>query len=199
MQKSTGHTAKPQGQAPENQNEAPKPKVDVLKNARLSVVAQNRLGQRPPAVADNPALQRLGTPVGVNGGKPVPGSGLPSNNSTRKSTGPIIVPPARRRAARAAKESNGTKADGKSSSLEADTTSRRQRVRPETKLQMLERLTNPLISLHEASVLLSVCPATVRRYTAAGLLTHVRTEGQQRRFYLRDVLALMRQLESRRH
>ena len=75
---------------------------------------------------------------------------------------------------------------------------RRQRLRPETRAQMLERLLNPLISLHEASVLLKVCPATVRRYTDAGLLPHARTPGGQRRFYLRDVLALYRQLEAKR-
>ncbi len=75
---------------------------------------------------------------------------------------------------------------------------RRQRVRPETRAQMLERLMNPLISLHEASVLLKVCPATVRRYTDSGLLPHARTPGGQRRFYLRDVLALYRQMEAKR-
>jgi excisionase family DNA binding protein len=73
----------------------------------------------------------------------------------------------------------------------------RQRVRPETRAQMLERLTNPLISLHEASVLLRVCPATVRRYSDNGLLAAERTDGGQRRFHLKDVLALMRQLEAK--
>ena len=68
----------------------------------------------------------------------------------------------------------------------------RQRLRPETRAQMLERLTNPIISLHEASVLLGVCAATVRRYTASGALPDVRTKGGQRRFRLRDVLALER-------
>ncbi|MBV9868474.1 MAG: hypothetical protein JO316_24225 [Abitibacteriaceae bacterium] len=196
MQKSTGHEAKPQGQAPEATGATPKPKVDVLKAARLSVVAQNRLGQRPPGAANNLATQGVGTPAGPNGVKPLPGSALPPNGTARKSTSPIIVPASRRRSPRASNASNSAKTEGSSPE---PTSQSRQRVRPETRLQMLERLTNPLISLHEASVLLSVCPATVRRYTAAGLLTHVRTEGQQRRFYLRDVLALMRQLESRRH
>ncbi len=74
----------------------------------------------------------------------------------------------------------------------------RQRVRqrPETRTEMLERLTNPTISLYEASVLLDVCSATVRRYTNSGLLPHARTEGGQRRFRLHDVLALMREMES---
>ncbi|HEX8237454.1 MAG TPA: helix-turn-helix domain-containing protein [Abditibacteriaceae bacterium] len=74
----------------------------------------------------------------------------------------------------------------------------RQRVRqrPETRTQMLERLTNPTISLYEASVLLDVCSATVRRYTNSGVLPHVRTEGGQRRFRLHDVLVLMRDMEA---
>ena len=75
---------------------------------------------------------------------------------------------------------------------------RRQRHRRETRAQLLERLLNPQISLHEASVLLRVCPATVRNYTNSGLLPHVRTAGRQRRFYLRDVLALLRQLDGAR-
>jgi excisionase family DNA binding protein len=63
---------------------------------------------------------------------------------------------------------------------------------------MLERLTNPLISLHEASVLLGVCAATVRRYTVSGVLPHVRTTGGQRRFRLRDVLTLERERKAKR-
>lgn len=74
---------------------------------------------------------------------------------------------------------------------------RRQRQKPETRAQMLERLTNPLITLHEASVLLKVCSATVRHYSDNGALQHQRTAGGQRRFYLRDVLNLMRERESR--
>jgi len=62
---------------------------------------------------------------------------------------------------------------------------------------MLERLTNPLISLHEASVLLKLCTATVRHYSDNGTLQHERTAGGQRRFYLRDVLNFMRERESR--
>jgi excisionase family DNA binding protein len=72
----------------------------------------------------------------------------------------------------------------------------RQRIRPETRAQMLERLMNPEVSLHEASVILGVCRATVRRYADMGTLTHERTEGRQRRFHLRDVLALSRTREA---
>src|SRR5688500_14018370 len=65
----------------------------------------------------------------------------------------------------------------------------RRRIRPETRAQLLERLTNPQISLHEASVILRVCPATVRNYCNSGYLPHARTPGGQRRFRLNEVLA----------
>ena len=70
-------------------------------------------------------------------------------------------------------------------------TAQRQRVRLETRTEMLERLTNPQISLHEAGVILRVCGATVRHYCNAGYLPHLRTPGGQRRFYLREVLAFL--------
>ena len=76
--------------------------------------------------------------------------------------------------------------------------SQRVRLRVETRAQMLERLTNPQISLHEASMILGVCSATVRRYTDDGSLAHTRTQGGQRRFRLREVLALVRTLESKK-
>jgi len=72
----------------------------------------------------------------------------------------------------------------------------RQRIRPETRAEMLERLTNPQISLHEASVILRVCGATVRHYSDAGYLPHSRTSGGQRRFYLKEVLAFLREREA---
>ena len=61
----------------------------------------------------------------------------------------------------------------------------------ETRKEMLERLLNPVLSLEEAARLLGVCPASVRRYTDRGLLTHHRTEGNQRRFHLADVVAFI--------
>ena len=74
----------------------------------------------------------------------------------------------------------------------------RVRLRPETRAQMLARLTNPMISLHEASVILGVCSATVRRYSDLGTLPHVRTQGGQRRFRLREVLSLAHALETKK-
>ena len=74
----------------------------------------------------------------------------------------------------------------------------RQRIRLETRAQLLERLTNPQITLHEASVILRVCPATVRNYCNAGYLPHERTTGGQRRFRLNDVLTFAREREAER-
>ncbi len=74
----------------------------------------------------------------------------------------------------------------------------RQRYAKETRAQMMERLTNPLLSLHEAGVILNVCASTLRRYTDSGILPHERTAGGQRRFRLNDVLALLDEREEQR-
>lgn len=74
----------------------------------------------------------------------------------------------------------------------------RRRKRPETRAQLLERLVNPQISLHEASVLLNVCPATVRGYTRSGRLPDIRTPGGQRRFRFRDIMLLARELDHKK-
>jgi hypothetical protein len=89
--------------------------------------------------------------------------------------------------------SGSTHKTSKTTKLAART---RQRIRPETRAEMLERLTNPQITLHEASVILRKCPATVRAYCDAGYLPHGRTSGGQRRFFLRDVLAFLRAREA---
>lgn len=64
----------------------------------------------------------------------------------------------------------------------------------ESREELLQRLLDPLLTLEEASRLLGVCPTTVRRYTNKGALKHLRTQGNQRRFRLSDVLEF---LESR--
>jgi excisionase family DNA binding protein len=61
----------------------------------------------------------------------------------------------------------------------------------ETRLDLIGRLLDPTLSLEETARLLNVCPTTVRRYTNRGLLTHQRTQGDQRRFKLSDVLAFL--------
>lgn len=58
----------------------------------------------------------------------------------------------------------------------------------ESRRDLVRRLLDPELSLEETSRLLGVCPATVRRYTNRGWLTHHRTTGGQRRFRLSDVV-----------
>jgi excisionase family DNA binding protein len=61
----------------------------------------------------------------------------------------------------------------------------------ESRLELIQRLLDPTLTLEETARLLNVCPTTVRRYTNRGLLTHQRTPGDQRRFKLSDVLAFL--------
>jgi excisionase family DNA binding protein len=61
----------------------------------------------------------------------------------------------------------------------------------ESRIELISRLLDPTLSLEDTARLLSVCPTTVRRYTNKGLLTHQRTQGDQRRFKLSDVLAFL--------
>ncbi|MFN3729619.1 MAG: helix-turn-helix domain-containing protein [Fimbriimonadaceae bacterium] len=58
----------------------------------------------------------------------------------------------------------------------------------ESREQLVRRLLDPELTLEEVSRLLGVCPATVRRYTNRGWLSHHRTGGGQRRFRLSDVV-----------
>jgi excisionase family DNA binding protein len=61
----------------------------------------------------------------------------------------------------------------------------------ESREELIARLTDPVLTLEEVARLLGVCPATVRRYTNRGWLRHFRTEGNQRRFRLSDVVAFL--------
>jgi len=61
----------------------------------------------------------------------------------------------------------------------------------ETREELVTRLLDPTLTLRECSLLLGVCPTTVRRYTNRGLLRCFRTPGKQRRFRLSDVLEFM--------
>jgi len=65
----------------------------------------------------------------------------------------------------------------------------------ETRQELVQRLLDPTLTLREASLLLDVCPTTVRRYTNRGLLHCFRTPGNQRRFHLSDVLEFMERRE----
>lgn len=71
---------------------------------------------------------------------------------------------------------------------------KRVRLKPETREQLIERLQNPQLSLHEAAILLGKSRASVRRYSDNGRLKNVRTQGGQRRFYLQDVVSLHRKI-----
>jgi len=64
----------------------------------------------------------------------------------------------------------------------------------EPREDLVQRLLDPTLTLEETAVFLGVCPTTVRRYTNRGLLKHFRTQGNQRRFRLSDVVEF---LESR--
>jgi hypothetical protein len=57
--------------------------------------------------------------------------------------------------------------------------------------ELLARLLNPTITLEETALILDTCPTTVRRYANMGLLTHVQAPGDQKRYRLSDVLAVM--------
>ncbi len=57
--------------------------------------------------------------------------------------------------------------------------------------EILERLVNPTLTLEEAAKVMGVCKATVRRYTAKGILPHYRTPGNQRRFKLNDIISFL--------
>jgi len=65
---------------------------------------------------------------------------------------------------------------------------RRAKGQPLSRAMLLARLLNPELTLRETALLLNVCPTTVRRYTNSGQLPHHRTQGNQRRFRLSDIL-----------
>ncbi|GIV11312.1 MAG: hypothetical protein KatS3mg020_0803 [Fimbriimonadales bacterium] len=65
------------------------------------------------------------------------------------------------------------------------------RGRDESREELIARLTDPVLTLEETARLLGVCPATVRRYTDRGWLRCFRTEGNQRRFKLSDIVAFL--------
>lgn len=68
----------------------------------------------------------------------------------------------------------------------------------ESREELIARLTDPVLTLEEVARLLGVCPATIRRYTDRGWLRHFRTEGNQRRFRLSDIVAFLEEQALRR-
>jgi len=67
----------------------------------------------------------------------------------------------------------------------------------ESRESLINRLVDPELRLREVAVLLSVCPATIRRYANRGVLPYHRTGGNQRRFRLSDVVDFIHRKRSR--
>src|SRR5438132_7807929 len=63
----------------------------------------------------------------------------------------------------------------------------------ETRDEIIHRLMDPDLTLHETAAILSLSKATLRRYTDQGKLPCRRTAGGQRRFKLSEVLVLLEQ------
>ncbi len=61
----------------------------------------------------------------------------------------------------------------------------------ETREQIIRRLLDPELTLHEAAAVLNLSKATVRRYTDQGKLSCLRTHGGQRRFRLSALLEFL--------
>ncbi len=61
----------------------------------------------------------------------------------------------------------------------------------ETREEIIRRLLDPELTLHEAAAVLNLSKATVRRYTDQGRLACLRTCGGQRRFRLSTLLAFL--------
>ncbi len=61
----------------------------------------------------------------------------------------------------------------------------------ESRDEIIHRLLDPDLTLHEAAAILNLSKATLRRYTDQGKLPCRRTGGGQRRFKLSEVLALL--------
>ncbi len=61
----------------------------------------------------------------------------------------------------------------------------------ETREEIIRRLLDPELTLHEAAAVLDISKATVRRYTDQGKLVCLRTTGGQRRFRLSALLIFL--------
>ena len=57
--------------------------------------------------------------------------------------------------------------------------------------QVLHRLLDPEVTLHEAALLLNISKSTLRRYTDSDRLPSFRSPGGQRRFHLSELLAFV--------
>lgn len=125
---------------------------------------------------------------------PAAPAGAPVSSEAMSETAPAngAVPSAERRAARATRQGR----------LAIDApplppAPRRGGRRPmtESREEIIRRLLDPELSLHEAAAVLNLSKATLRRYTDQGRLACVRTAGGQRRFRLSDLLAFLEREE----
>ena len=147
----------------------------VAENAGAdSAIASTREVEVPPQNAANSAA--------------VPDAPAPAEDVSRRVAATLRT----RRAAAPPGETSPERSESTPRSTPSIPSATRRRQRVETRAQLLERLTNPTITLHETSVILGVCSATVRRLTDCGELPHERTEGGQRRFRLMEVLKFQR-------
>ena len=74
---------------------------------------------------------------------------------------------------------------------DAETQQTGRRHKTKNRADLISRLLDPVLSLEETALLLSVCPTTIRRYTEKGWLNHHRTAGNQRRFKLSDIVSFL--------
>ncbi|MCH7493736.1 helix-turn-helix domain-containing protein [bacterium] len=63
--------------------------------------------------------------------------------------------------------------------------------RLQSRRKLIVKLLNPLLTMHDASLLLDLSQTTIRRATENGSLKNQRTAGGQRRFRLLDLLEYM--------
>jgi len=64
--------------------------------------------------------------------------------------------------------------------------------------RLLRELLDPELSLQQTAVLLGVSVTSLRRYTDSGVLPHLRTAGNQRRFRLSQVLGFLAERSKRK-
>lgn len=162
------------------------PKAASVK-AAINKASINKASLGREAVAGEPRSGSASSARGASGQQPARAQGTARASKARSTPRP--------------EEARGTLAGAAQTGQEGEAPPARrtrQRQPDESRAQMLERLSNPLISLHEAGVLLQVCAATVRRLANEGELPHTRTDGGQRRFRLSDVLGLNDAREKRR-
>lgn len=144
----------------------------------------------PPTLPRSPAQQILRPAAPRNGtrGRPL-GTGL-AGEAPRRDGAKMTNPP----------YGAGDRLNGAPLADGPEAIRRRGGRRPltESREQIIRRLLDPEISLHEAAAVLSLSKATIRRYTDQGKLACFRTTGGQRRFRFSVLLAFMDRQSAKR-